>query len=82
MMAGFLLQHTKGCTRLWVSLLRDSARISKADSLPIEDDGGPMDQELAPEQLDAVTRASVEGLCEINYALTGDPHLQESNHPA
>lgn len=32
-----------------------------------------MDQELTPEQLDAVARASVGGLCEINYALTGDP---------
>lgn len=32
-----------------------------------------MDQELTPEQLDAVARASVGGLCEINYAPTGDP---------
>lgn len=32
-----------------------------------------MDQELTPEQLDAVARASIGGLCEINYALTGDP---------
>lgn len=32
-----------------------------------------MDQELTPEQLDAVARASAGGLCEINYALTEDP---------
>lgn len=32
-----------------------------------------MDQGLTPEQLDAVARASVGGLCEINYTLTGDP---------
>ena len=32
-----------------------------------------MDQELTPEQLDAVARASVGGPYEINYALTGDP---------
>lgn len=32
-----------------------------------------MDQVLTPKQLDAVARASVGGLCEINYALTGDP---------
>lgn len=32
-----------------------------------------MDQEPTQEQLDAVARASVGGLCEINYALTGDP---------
>lgn len=32
-----------------------------------------MDQELTPEQLDAVARVSAGGLYEINYALTGDP---------
>lgn len=32
-----------------------------------------MDQELIPEKLDAVAHVSTGGLCEINYALTGDP---------
>lgn len=32
-----------------------------------------MNQELTPEQPDTVARVSAGGLCEINYALTGDP---------
>ena len=32
-----------------------------------------MDQKPTQEQLDAVTLVSAGGLCEINYALTGDP---------
>lgn len=32
-----------------------------------------MTQELTPEQLDAMAHASIGGLCEINYELTGNP---------